>query len=258
MGIVNYFKHGMDAERYARARPYIHSTAIAKFRSFAKINKPFPSALDVGCGTGHSTVALAEIATSVIGIDSSGDMLSHAIPHPNIEYHQSTAETIPFEDGKFDLITAGQAYHWFDSDAFLAESNRLLRLPGWLVIYTSWFTSEMKEDSKFSDWFKDEYLKRYPSPPRTRIKITGELAEKHRFTFHGEDEFTNEIKMTRNRFTDYQLSTSNVIAAVEKGNVGFDDVKNWLHASLTPFFDDQQERIFLFYGKIWYLEKTDS
>jgi ubiquinone/menaquinone biosynthesis C-methylase UbiE len=254
--VVNYFSRGMDAERYARSRPYIHSTAISKFRTFADIDKPFPRALDVGCGTGQSTVALSEIATSVIGIDSSSDMLSNAIPHQKIEYRQSTAEAIPFEDEKFDLITAGQAFHWFDHDAFLSESHRLLRVPGWLVIYTSWFTGNIKEDSKFFDWFKGEYLKRYPSPPRTRNHITRELAEKHSFTFHGEEEFTNEIKMSSNRFKDYQLSTSNVIAVVEKGNVGFDDVKDWLHNSLAPFYDSQHERTFIFYGKIWYLEKT--
>jgi ubiquinone/menaquinone biosynthesis C-methylase UbiE len=101
---------------------------------------------------------LTDIASSVIGVDPSADMLAHATPHPNIEYRQSTPEHIPLADQQFDLIAAAQAFHWFDQDAFLAESNRLLRSPGWLVIYTSWFTGEMQENPAFSNWFECEYL----------------------------------------------------------------------------------------------------
>ncbi len=222
MSSSNYFKHGIDAKRYTRARPYIHSTAIEKFRSFAGIESPFPRALDVGGGTGQSTVALAEIATSIIGVDPSADMLAHALPHANVEYQQSTAEAIALEDGQLDLITAAQAFHWFDHDAFLAESNRLLRMSGWLVIYTSWFTSEMGEDPTFADWFKNEYLSRYPTPPRNRNPITADLAEAHGFAFRGEDEFSDKLSMTIDRFTDYMLSTTNIIAAVERGDELFD------------------------------------
>jgi SAM-dependent methyltransferase len=246
----------MDAGRYARSRPRIHATAIERFRSFAGIKAPVSVALDVGCGTGQSTVALAEIAERIIGIDPSVDMLKHAVQHPRVEYQQSAAERIPFDDSQFDLITAAQAYHWFEHDAFLAESYRLLRAPRWLLVYTSWFTGEMKGDSTFADWFRSCYLSRYPSPPRRRASITAELTEKHGLVFRGEDEFSNEVEMTSRRFTDYQLSTTNVIAAVRRGEVSFDDAYRWIHSSLLPFFSGKRERAFLFSGKIWYVEKV--
>jgi len=254
--MVKYFGDGMDARRYARARPNIHPTAIERFKSFAQIDAPFSLALDVGCGTGQSTVVLTKIARRVIGIDPSVEMLKHATPHQNVEYQKSTAEDTPFPDNQFDLISAAQAFHWFDQEAFLAESYRLLRVPGWLLVYTSWFTGEMKGQPTFADWFRREYLSRYPTPPRNRTPVTEELARKHGFIFRGEEDFTNEVGMTIDRFTDYQLSTTNIIAAVKLETESFDRAAGWIHASLEPFFADEGERVFLFSGKIWYLEKA--
>jgi SAM-dependent methyltransferase len=253
--VVNYFADGMDAGRYARARPNIHATAIAKFRLFARMDEPFSVALDVGCGTGQSTVALAEIAERIVGTDPSADMLSSATPHPKVEYREAAAEDTPFADRQFDLVSAAQAFHWFDHDAFLAESHRVLRAHGWLLVYTSWFTGEMKDEPSFSDWFKGAYLTRYPTPPRNRAPITEELAREHRFGFRGEDQFSNEISMIIARFTDYLLSTTNVIAAVKRGSESFEDAAQWIRASLECFYGDDPERVFLFSGKIWYLQK---
>jgi hypothetical protein len=42
--------------------------------------------------------------------------------------------------------------------------------------------------------------------------------------------------MTKERFTDYQLSTTNIIAAVERGEDTFDNAARWIHASIAPFF----------------------
>jgi SAM-dependent methyltransferase len=256
MADANYFGDGMDAKRYSRARPRIHPTAIERFRAIAGRAAPFDLALDVGCGTGQSTVVLTEIAKRVIGVDPSADMLAHAERHPNVEYVRSAAEHTPFPDGRFDLISAAQAYHWFDHDAFLAESHRLLQVPGWLVVYTSWFTGEIRGEPAFGDWFRGEYLSRYPTPPRNRAPITEDLARTHGFDFHGEDEFRNEVAMTIERFADYQLSTTNVISAVERGAESFDGAGRWIRDSMGRFFAGEHERVFRFSGKMWCLEKA--
>lgn len=252
---ADYFAGG-DAKRYSRARPRIHSTAIELFRALARGAAPFDLALDVGCGTGQSAVVLTEIAKRVIGIDPSAEMLAHAESHPNVEYVQSAAEHTPFEDGRFDLVSAAQAYHWFDHDAFLEESYRLLRAPGWLVVYTSWFTGEMEGEPSFVDWFRGEYLSRYPTPPRNRAPITDELARRHRFFFRGEEDFENEVAMTIGRFADYQLSTTNVIAVVARGSESFDAAGRWIRESIGRFFAGERERVFRFIGRMWCLEKA--
>lgn len=253
--MTNYFADGMDAARYARSRPNIHATAIEKFRSFAEFDKPLSLALDVGCGTGQSTVALVGMAECVIGIDLSRDMLRWAAPHPNVEYCESAAEVTPFRDGQFDLVCVAQAFHWFDHAAFLPESYRLLRKRGWFLVYTSWFSGQMQGEPAFSDWFNGQYLSRYPTPARNRTPLTEERTTKHGFAFRGEDEFFNEIPMTIRRFTDFRLSTTNVIASVKGGKGSFDEAARWIDGSLEPFFVGAPQRSFLFNGKIWYVEK---
>lgn len=254
--MVNYFGEGIDAERYARVRPYIHPTAIGKFRSLVGLARRVRLALDVGCGTGQSTIALVDIADRVIGIDSSADMLNHATRHLRVAYQQAMAESIPFRDGEFDLVTVGQAYHWFDYDTFLEEAFRLLSAPGWVVVYTSWFTGTMRDESAFADWWKGEYLHRFPTPPRNRTPITEELARNHGFAFHGEHEFFDDVSMTLGRFTEFLLSTSNVIAAVEDESDAFEAAGGLIGGSLERFFEGASERVFPFGGKLWILEKT--
>jgi ubiquinone/menaquinone biosynthesis C-methylase UbiE len=253
--MVNYFADGMDAARYARSRPNIHPTAIEAFKSFTRPDRPFPLALDAGCGTGQSTVAVAGLAERAIGIDPSPDMLKHAARCTNVEYCRSVAETTPFRDRQFDLVAAGQSFHWFQHDAFLAESYRLLRKGGWLLVYTSWFTGEMCCQPAFLDWFKEEYLCRYPTPPRNRNPLTEGLARKHGLVLRGQDEFTNQLSMTVARFTDYQLSTTNIIAAVRRRGESYEGAARWIRVSVAQFFAGRAKKDFVFTGKTWYVQK---
>ncbi len=245
----------MDAERYKNARPYIHPTAMNRIRSFIHNDTRVLRALDVGCGTGQSTIVLSEIAESVVGLDPSADMLAHSLHHADIKYIQSSAENTPFIELSFDLITVAQAFHWLDHNAFLLESSRLLQQSGWLMIYTSWFTGEMKGASEFAEWFKNDYLARYPSPPRDRTPVTEVLDSDHGFEFRGEEEFFDEIEMSIDRFIDYQLSTTNVIAAIRQGKETYEAVGKWIKSNISSFYSSVPERTFLFNGKIWYLQK---
>jgi ubiquinone/menaquinone biosynthesis C-methylase UbiE len=249
----NYFAERFDARVYARGRPDIHPTAIEKFRAFTKMS--FCRALDVGCGTGQSTAAVAQIADCVIGVDPSSEMLRNATPHPRVDLVQSLAEALPFPDRQFDLVVAAQAFHWFDVGAFMAESNRLLEPAGWLLVYSSWFNGEMVEAPTFSEW-ENAYLKRYPTPPRNRTPLTNEFARQHGFELRGHDGFWQKLPMTMDMFTEFRLSTTNVIAAVQQGRTTFDETANWIRATLVPFFAKSNQRTFVFGGMLWYVQKT--
>ncbi len=253
---MGWFREEGVAKRYARARPCVHPKALAKFREFADVTDPFPLALDVACGTGQSTIPLTELAERVIGVDASEEMLAQATAHPRVTYRVALAEELPFGGGEFDLVTVAQALHWLETHQFRAEVNRVLRASGWFVIYTSWFTEEMKGDPRFAGWFDGVYLVRYPSPDRGPTDVNPKFAGMYGFELCGEDEFSNEIAMSRRRFTDYQLSTSNIIAAVRRRGESFEEAGEWLLDALEPFFPEGGDRTFLFSGKIWYLRKT--
>ncbi len=254
---MNHFENSLGANRYSLARPYIHETALSKFLVFSSSELPIPYALDAGCGTGQSSAALAGIADRVLAIDVSAEMLAVCKPHPRIEYRQSPAENIPADDRSFDLITVALAFHWFDQAAFIKEAHRVLEDHSWVVIYSCWFTGEMKEDAGFANWFKAEYLSRYPTPPRNLTPISDERFRKFGLFLRGEDTF-EAVRMTVPRFTDYELSTTNVLAATNGNATLFGDAESWISRSIQPFFENYSERTFLFAGRIWYLQRDEG
>ena len=79
------------------------------------------------CATGNGQVAavLADYFRDVEATDLSASQLSEATERPNIHYQVATAERTPFPDDYFDLITVGQAVHWFDLAAYHAEVRRV-------------------------------------------------------------------------------------------------------------------------------------
>lgn len=53
--------------------------------------------LDVGCGTGLSAVALKDIASEMVGLDASPQMIAWAPSDDRISYVVSIAEQLPFD-----------------------------------------------------------------------------------------------------------------------------------------------------------------
>lgn len=253
----NFFAYQTVAERYAESRPYFHPLVIEHFRQFAELDLPVERALDVACGTGQSTQALAEIARSVVGVDSSAAMIEQAPPLPDVEYEVASAERLPFDNAAFDLVTVGLAFHWFDQDRFLQEAARVLRLGRWLVIYDNGFRGRMREESTFETWMKGEYWRRYPSPPRGSKEVGKERAAASGFALEGQESYSNEVAMSREELVRYLLTQSNVISVVEGGEENAEDVAAWLERSVAPFFDDEP-RTMIFGGSIWYLRKQNA
>lgn len=251
---MNYFAHETVAERYARSRPYFQPQVIERVRAFLQLEAPVLVAIDVACGTGHSSRALAEIAESVIATDISPSMLARAEPHPRIQYVHAPAETLPIADGAADLLTVCLAFHWLDRARFLAEARRVLRPGAPMVIYSNGFYGRMRENSAFEDWARDGYYKRYPTPPRNNQPFTNEDALASGFVFEKRENYTNDIVCTPEELADYLLTQSNVITFVEHGNESLASVRDWLVRGMKPFFQSPRGT-FILGGEIWYLRR---
>ena len=85
---------------------------------------------DCATGNGQAAVALANYFDEVDATDLSDKQLANAVRRPNIEYQTAQAEASPFADETFDLVTVGQALHWFDVPAFHQEVKRVLKPNG--------------------------------------------------------------------------------------------------------------------------------
>jgi SAM-dependent methyltransferase len=253
--VINHFVHQSAAARYAAARPFFHPIVVEHL-----VNKTgcaqFARALDVACGTGQSSVALAAICDSVDAIDISPEMLQHAQKADRIRYQSAPAEVLLFAAKIFDLVTVGSAFHWFDQPAFLREASRVLKQDGWLMIYTNGFNGEMAENPQFRAWAWEVYPKRFPTPPRRGAGVSSELVWPFGLELVGQESFENPTPMRREQLLAYLLTQTNVIAAVEEGKISIADAADWIGNGIRPFFDDEQ-RIMKFSGTIWYIRPVN-
>lgn len=95
--------------------------------------------LDVACGTGALTVAVADRVSpggAVLGLDASPEMLAVARrKHSHIEWHEGRAESLPFGDSSFDAVVSQFGLMFFeDRVAALREMQRVLRPGGRLAV----------------------------------------------------------------------------------------------------------------------------
>jgi SAM-dependent methyltransferase len=254
---LNYFDSRGAAQRYAKNRPYFHPLVIEKIKGFLGLTKPVPRALDVACGTGQSAVALKEISEEIVGVDASEEMLAQASGDDRISYVKAAAEDLPFPDAEFDLVTVASALHWFDRERFLAETARVLRPSGWLVVYDNRFAGSMKENPGYGKWVKEEYAERYPAPPRHSDPLTDADVRKHGLAFLGREEYTNEVSFSLQELTDYLMSQSNALAAIEEGRENEENARKWLMDAQASFFEGQRGT-FLFEGSIDYLRRDGA
>jgi ubiquinone/menaquinone biosynthesis C-methylase UbiE len=216
------------------------------------LTEPFERALDVGCGTGLSTIALKEIASRVAGLDSSAAMLALAPEKPGIEYLLAEAEHLPFENCVFDLVTASQAIHWFGKAKFFPEAGRVLRTHGWLIVYDHCFAGS--ENRRFNAWLQEAYPKRYPTPPREWTSFSKNEI-KAGFQVIDEEVLSHRISFSLDGWIDYLTTQSNIIASVEGGKEMIDEARGWLNESLKAFFRSEKQQDLLFSAPIWYLQR---
>lgn len=101
----------------------------ALFEWLASVARGRERAVDLGCGTGQASVALADHFDEVIAVDPSAEQIAHAQPHARVSYRVAPAEATGLPASSADLVIAAQALHWFDPERLHPELARIAR-PG--------------------------------------------------------------------------------------------------------------------------------
>lgn len=113
-------------------------------------------ALDLGTGTGTVARGLAVRGCEVTGLDHSAPLLAQAAELDRaagvqVKQVRARVENAEFAAASFDVITAGQCWHWFDRPRTTALARKWLRPGGRLLIaHFDWvpLTGNMVQDTE--------------------------------------------------------------------------------------------------------------
>ncbi len=129
------------ASSYDRARPMPPEVLLDVLTQLIHLSHP-ALVVDLGSGTGLSTVIWGERAERVMGIEPNADMRNEAARKveghaymAHIEYREGVAHQTGLPDGCADIVTAAQAFHWMEPTSTLAEIARILRPGGLFAAY---------------------------------------------------------------------------------------------------------------------------
>lgn len=93
---------------------------------------------DVGSGTGLLSRLFLENGNRVIGIEPNVEMRSagetYLRNYPSFTSLAATAEATTLPDQSIDVVTAGQAFHWFRQQEAVVEFRRILKPGGWVAL----------------------------------------------------------------------------------------------------------------------------
>ena len=119
-----------DASLYANNGRFVAHMA----ESLVELLQPQPGEriLDLGCGDGFLTRRIAESGATVIGVDTSPEMIA-AARERGVDAHLVHGEELNF-DGAFDAVFSNAALHWMkNQEAVLAGVHRALKPGGRFV-----------------------------------------------------------------------------------------------------------------------------
>ena len=226
-----------DSERlaaaYAYDRPPIHEQILRS----ARLDRRAERALDVGCGAGLSTAALAPLARRVVGLEPIPTMLTHRrTVAPDAGFVIGQAEQLPFAGRSFDLVAAAGSLNYTDLPSALAEIARVLTDDGTFLLYDFSVGRSSVSGGELADWFTS-FEQRFPWPPGWQPFDVRELplaAYGLRLLDHTDIEI--ELPMAFDAYLRYMLSEVNVDDAIARGAYSAEEARAWCRETLEPVF----------------------
>ncbi|XP_005109192.1 putative methyltransferase DDB_G0268948 isoform X2 [Aplysia californica] len=138
MSTAQLFTGEKQTDLYAKFRPVYSDEVFETIKEFcAETSSSFDTAVDLGCGSGQSTLPLTKYFRKVVGMDVSEQQIARAPTDvSNLSFRVSRAEDLSaYENGSLDLVTIAQAFHWVDQSKFFKEVERTVKPGGSLVVY---------------------------------------------------------------------------------------------------------------------------
>jgi SAM-dependent methyltransferase len=130
-------RFGGVAGAYERGRPQYPRAAVDAIAAELGLAAGAP-VLDLAAGTGKLTRTLLDAGFDVVAVEPQPALRAILSATVGAERAcEGVAEAIPLAPGCVDAVTVGDAFHWFDHAAALAEIERVLRPEGGLAVLTT-------------------------------------------------------------------------------------------------------------------------
>jgi SAM-dependent methyltransferase len=174
--------------------------------------------LDLAAGTGKLTRLLVPRFGRVVAVEPDEamlDVLAEVVPEA--EPRRGSGERVPLGDAEVDCVFVAEAFHWFASDAVVAEIARVLRPGGGLVVL---WNTRVDHDPRFPQEARrlvEEAIDRGGAPGLARI-LSGAWREplaRSRFEELRERQADREETVSRDQRIAYILSVSSIASQPE-------------------------------------------
>ena len=201
-----------QADVYAQYRPSYPDELFDYILSFVA-NKD--TAWDCATGNGQAATRLANYFTTVHATDLSEAQLAKAVRKANILYQVAPAESTPFPDDTFDLVTIAQAYHWLNWKLFRDEATRVAKDGAVIAAWTYYtlLSDDAPLQQLYTHFYNDiikpywDYERRYVDEQYQTVEFPFEILPSR--PFH------TELQWTRQQFKGYLESWSGVQRYIE-------------------------------------------
>ncbi|MEH2401728.1 class I SAM-dependent methyltransferase [Nostoc sp.] len=125
------------AEAYNKVRPRYPQDLIQQVVEVAQLSTD-SKILEVGCGPGTATVALAQLGCSMICLEPNPDFFQLAQhncqPYSNVEIQNTSFEEWKLKPFEFDAVLAATSFHWISPEVGYPKAANALQENGYLIL----------------------------------------------------------------------------------------------------------------------------
>lgn len=177
--------------------------------------------VDMGCGSGLSSVLWTEYCDNVVGIEPNEEMIKLAGRRAGDRLHfvKAFSHETGLAEKSVDIVTCSQSFHWMEPKSTLCEVNRILSPGGvFMVIDYDWPpVSDWRVEKSFDDMYAlaKELEKRAPASPEAgrrwdKNKHTSVIRESGYFRYVREIYFESSESCDADRLYSMALSQSRI------------------------------------------------
>ena len=167
-------------ENYIKYRPN-YPVKIIEFLKEKKILTKDTVIADIGSGTGILSKIFLENSNQVYGIEPNKDMREAAEKflqeYSNFTSLEGSAESTGLKESSINLITAGQAFHWFDVEEAKREFKKILKPNGNVVII---WNNRTKKGAEFNSSYEN-FISKYGTDYKEVRKREGSINRLYRY-----------------------------------------------------------------------------